>query len=251
MSLHTFDPKIAASVGVNASVIYQNILFWTEKNEANGRHIYDGHVWTYNSIKALTSLFPYLSASQIRTAIQKLIDADLIAEGNYNIAGYDRTKWYGVKSQMHLLEIANGIAKNRKPIPNVNTDIKPDKIYIDHFDDFWERYPRKAGKAAAQKAFAKAAKKHGADQIMFGLSQHLPALEKTEPQFRPHAATWLNGERYNDEPEQPTSGRASPNGGGYGGTGSGGGVGSGTANAFIAAAQKRGHDPNRGGPDDL
>ena len=35
MSMHSFDPEIAKKVGVNAAVIYQNIIFWTEKNAAN------------------------------------------------------------------------------------------------------------------------------------------------------------------------------------------------------------------------
>ncbi len=126
MSLHSFDPAIAAKVGLNAAVIYQNIIFWTRKNAANGRHIHDGHVWTYNSVKALNELFDYLTPNQIRTAIGKLIEAELIAEGNYNQSAYDRTKWYGVPSQVHLGESTNGSGENHKPIPDSKPDSKPD-----------------------------------------------------------------------------------------------------------------------------
>ena len=72
------------------------------------------------------------------------------------------------------------------------------------FAEFWTHYPRKAGKAAAVKAFTKAAKKHSTDDILFGLSQQIEAMRARDPQFIPHAATWLNAERWNDEPEQPT-----------------------------------------------
>ena len=126
MSVHTFDTDIAARVGVNAAAIYQNILFWTEKNAANGRHIHDGKVWTYNSVKAMNALFPYLSTSQIKTAVSKLVEAGLVFEGNYNKSAYDRTKWVGVPSPLHLSEIANGVAENRQPIPDSKPDTKPD-----------------------------------------------------------------------------------------------------------------------------
>ena len=33
--MHSFDPMVAERVGVNAAVIYQNFLFWCEKNKAN------------------------------------------------------------------------------------------------------------------------------------------------------------------------------------------------------------------------
>lgn len=71
------------------------------------------------------------------------------------------------------------------------------------FDDFWAAYPRKTVKSAARKAYAKAVKKARHEEIMFGLSRHLPALQAKEQQFIPHPATWLNQERWSDEPEQP------------------------------------------------
>jgi len=126
MSLHSFDPDIAIRVGVNAATIYQNILFWTKKNIANGKHIHDGFVWTYNSVSAMNELFPYLSPDQIRRALSKLVEDGLIAEGNYNTSGYDRTKWYGVNSQIHLAKTTNGFGENHKPIP----DSKPDNTIL-------------------------------------------------------------------------------------------------------------------------
>ena len=126
MSIHSFDTEIAAQVGLNAAAIYQNVFFWTAKNMANQRHIHDDYVWTYNSVRALADLFPYLSSSQIKTAVAKLVDAGLVVEGNFNKSAYDRTKWIGVPCSVHLPEIANGVAKNRQPIPDSKPDIKPD-----------------------------------------------------------------------------------------------------------------------------
>ena len=63
MSRHSFDPDIAACVGLNAAVIFQNITFWIEKNQANRRNFRDGWYWTYNSISAFGELFPYTGSS--------------------------------------------------------------------------------------------------------------------------------------------------------------------------------------------
>lgn len=128
MNLHSFNPDVAQKVGVNAAVVYQNIVFWTRKNLANGKRIHDGKVWTYNSVKALGELFPYLTASQLRTATQKLVDAGLIYEGNFNQSAYDRTKWYGVSTDLHLRKSENGNAENREPIPDSKPDSNTDTI---------------------------------------------------------------------------------------------------------------------------
>jgi hypothetical protein len=81
---------------------------------------------------------------------------------------------------------------------------------LDDFPEFWAAYPRKIGKGQARKAYAKAVKMVPHDEIMFGLSQQRPGMESKEAQFVPHASTWLNGERWDDEPEEPTSDPSNP-----------------------------------------
>ena len=67
------------------------------------------------------------------------------------------------------------------------------------FETFWESYPRKVGKGAARKAYASAIGR-GADPVevlsAIGLQRWSP-----EVQFRPHASTWLNADRWLDDPE--------------------------------------------------
>lgn len=127
---HSFDIEIASEYGVNSAIILKHIYFWVEKNEANERHLHEGHYWTYNSVKAFTELFPYMSRDQINTALKKLRENGLILEGQFNDAVFDRTKWYTLtekgkaiieKSEMHFGKSVNGLTKNPKPIP----DIKP------------------------------------------------------------------------------------------------------------------------------
>jgi hypothetical protein len=129
---HIFDVDIAAEYGINAAVLFENICYWIKQNEANETNFFDGDYWTYNSKKAFAELFPYMSEKQVRTALDKLIESNLIKTGNYNKLAYDRTLWYaltqkgkciGLTGQMDCYKKANANASNVQPIPNINTDI--------------------------------------------------------------------------------------------------------------------------------
>lgn len=137
---HHFDIEVAKKVGVNAAVIFKNICCWVEKNAANEKHFYDGYYWTYNSVKAFNSLFPYLTPRQIRTALDKLENDGFIKSGNYNKSSHDRTKWYCIARQFDLSEMSNGFDTNVKPIPdnklNNNTDNKRFKEKINKKEKF-------------------------------------------------------------------------------------------------------------------
>ena len=202
MSRHSFDPEVAQAVGVNAAVIYQNIVWWAEKNAANERHIHDGRVWTYNSVGAFETLFPYLSTSQIRTALEKLVEAGLLVTGNFNKSPYDRTKWYSPKEDFHLSKIANEFARNDKPIPDSKPVYKPDNSQPleASFDLWWEAYPRKEAKGSARKAYEKAIKKVAPDSLLKLTNAF--AFDK-ETRFIPHPATWLNAERWIEAQIEP------------------------------------------------
>jgi len=96
---------------------------------------------------------------------------------------------------------ASPLAQKQPPhnFGNNNLGNEPFKIN-DHFEDFWAAYPRKVAKGNARKAFAAAMKKATIEEISAGLNKQLAALSKKERQYIPHASTWLNGERWNDEP---------------------------------------------------
>ncbi len=74
------------------------------------------------------------------------------------------------------------------------------------FSRFWKLYPRKVGKDKAEKAWAKLKLTAELfDTIVSALAKHclLPGWTKDKGQFIPHAATWLNGKRWEDEVEAP------------------------------------------------
>lgn len=147
--MHSFEPNIAQRVGISAAVIYQNISWWCQKNAANERNIIDGLAWSYNSVRAFTTLFPYLTAKQVRTALTVLEDEGLILVANHNTDPRDRTKWYAICVQNSVPDPANGsapqgkavcppgqntFAPQGKPLPVSKPDIKPDGKPYDHRD---------------------------------------------------------------------------------------------------------------------
>lgn len=139
--IHSFNIREAEIYGVECSILLYNIRFWIEKNKSNNKHFYDDKYWTYNSAKAFKDLFPYFSEHQISRFLKKLEEENAIIVGNYNKAGYDKTKWYSVNdtlisqkckinasliSQNCKMEFANlqdGVRKIARPIPDINTDI--------------------------------------------------------------------------------------------------------------------------------
>ena len=74
---------------------------------------------------------------------------------------------------------------------------------LQSFEAFWKAYPRRVGKGAARKAYEKAIKIATPDEIMAGLIRQLAYYATREQQFIPHPSTWLNGERWDDEPQIP------------------------------------------------
>lgn len=69
------------------------------------------------------------------------------------------------------------------------------------FDRFYEAYPRKVGRPAAIKAFAKCkADEALVDQMIAAIEEQKQSAQwvKDDGQFIPHPATWLNNERWTD-----------------------------------------------------
>lgn len=67
------------------------------------------------------------------------------------------------------------------------------------FDQFWSAYPRKNGKASARKAWAKAVAKADPDHIINAALSFSADPNRVET-YTAHPSTWLNDERWDDEP---------------------------------------------------
>lgn len=87
----------------------------------------------------------------------------------------------------------NPIQSNPNPYPNP---------YMVNFNTFWSEYPKKKAKGDAEKAF----KKLNPDEVL--MKTIMSAIEKAKKsddwlkdggKFIPHPATWLRGQRWEDE----------------------------------------------------
>lgn len=75
-------------------------------------------------------------------------------------------------------------------------------VVATRFDCFWQHYPKKVGKGAAEKAFSKVSPSDALLQAMLlAISQWRTSKQwtKNNGQFIPNPATWLNQRRWEDE----------------------------------------------------
>lgn len=144
---HSFNIELAAKYGIEEAIIIKNIQFWIDKNKANDRHFYDGKFWTYNSVKAFTELFPYMSESKIRRTLENLVSKGVLIKGNFNQSGYDRTLWYAFQNeQMDLSESTNGVVQNDEPIPDSKQDGKQEVSFEEKYKFFLKSFNEITGK---------------------------------------------------------------------------------------------------------
>lgn len=88
--------------------------------------------------------------------------------------------------------------------PDPALPITTDVVTVpDRFDEFWEKWPRKVDKPAAQRAWKKAVKKIPAQRLVELTAAYASHPYLPEKAFIPNPATWLNGERWNDDPPPP------------------------------------------------
>ena len=223
---HSFDIDLAEAYGILEAILLNHFQHWIKHNAANEKHYHDGRYWTFNTVKAFAELFPYASAKQIRTALNRLIDAGVLMTGNYNKTTYDRTLWYAFTDeglticpirQMDVAKKKNGCAKKGKPIPNtitstntntkqINNNDQPakpsDHELLIEFEDLWAPYPRKQGKAKALEAY-KRARKAGVDKttVLDGITRYNAQItaNNTKSKYIMQGSTWFNGKRWEDE----------------------------------------------------
>ncbi len=71
----------------------------------------------------------------------------------------------------------------------------------DGFEEFWKEYPRKVGRQDALKAWNKCKTLPEIESLLAIVRswKSSPEWQKDAGQFIPHAATWLNGNRWEDE----------------------------------------------------
>jgi hypothetical protein len=76
------------------------------------------------------------------------------------------------------------------------------------FNDFWTAYPRKIGKRTAEAAFIRACKRTSAEIVVAAAQRLADDPNLPDPQFIPHATTWLNRDGWEEPPMPSRNGKS-------------------------------------------
>jgi len=71
------------------------------------------------------------------------------------------------------------------------------------FEQFWSQYPKRVGKGAARASWNKQHLDSKAVKILDALGKQGAFINREGGKFTPNPATWLNQNRWEDEPPQP------------------------------------------------
>lgn len=134
---------------------------------------------------------------QVRSGSLAIPNFDRHLSENAKKRAISRKSMAKSRSKARCRESATFTQPEKRREEKINTPIPPEG-----FAEFWKIFPRKVGRQAAEKAWGKIRP----DPAL--LSRILSAVEaqsrtqawtKDGGQFIPHAATWLNGKRWEDE----------------------------------------------------
>ena len=182
---HHFDVEIAKRYGMIEAILLNHFEYWIELNRTNEKNFFEGRYWTFNSMKALKEIFPYLSEKRIRNALKHLQEEGLILTGNFNKVSYDRTLWYTFsdlavsilpKGQMDLPKKANGFTEKGEPIPDNNPDNNSDKNKYSTWKEFSNGNEELLEACKAFEEMRKKIKKPLTDRARAGIQKKLQEL---------------------------------------------------------------------------
>ena len=206
-------PNLAKEIGLNEAIILQQMHYWMNSS----KHLYDGKKWIYNSYPQWVEQFPFWSESTVKRTIHSLDKQNLLFIGNYNKAGFDKTKWYSINYSELNKRVTRPPGQNdptmsskwsddnvkmNRPIPETTTEITTEttnnnsatKVTQEQFDQWWNLYDKKLDKKKAFSLFKSALKKHEFETIMNGTKNYLKTI--TDKQYQKYPKTFLSQESF-------------------------------------------------------
>lgn len=131
-----------------------------------------------------------------------LMSKNMIDEGN-NPVSWQKRQFLSDSStnrvQKHRERKAKQACNVSVTPPDTDTDTET-TIALRGFDQFWLAYPKKVGKGAAEKAFAKARLNGHLPEVLKSIEvqKRSEQWQKDGGQYIPNPATWLNQKRWED-----------------------------------------------------
>ncbi|MCT3578502.1 replication protein [Levilactobacillus brevis] len=219
-------PSLAVRVGLKEAIVLQQFHYWLQRSSNNR----DGYKWVYNSYDEWHKQFPFFSKVTLRRTINSLEKQGYLVSGNYNKAGFDKTKWYRIDYQRmnkacdqndhtrcsncsHAGDQNEQTNTNRLPETTTETTkdnsaavAAPSSIESD-FEEIWSAYPSKKGKKQAfnhYKAWRKKSAKHSNDYLFSQLKLYKQYIAQNKKWYHPmDGSKWFNG-RFDDEYQEST-----------------------------------------------
>jgi len=111
--------ELARILGLNESIVIQQIHYWLEINKKKNHNYRDGKYWTYNTYPEWHEQFPFWSESTIKRIMRGLEKEGYIISTQYNKKTYDKTKWYTIdyeKIDLLVQEARNNRMGQNDPI---------------------------------------------------------------------------------------------------------------------------------------
>ncbi len=71
---HSFEPAHAQAYGLEEAIIIHHFSWWIEKNRVDGKNLFEGRTWSYNSYAGIAAHFSYLNPRKVRGALDKLVE---------------------------------------------------------------------------------------------------------------------------------------------------------------------------------
>lgn len=87
-----FHPKLAELLGLNESIILNQIHYWINKKN----NIINNKSWVYNSYENWHKQLSFLSTNTIKKTIKNLENVEILLCDNFNKCKMDKTKWYTI-----------------------------------------------------------------------------------------------------------------------------------------------------------
>ena len=193
-------PSLAVKIGIGPAIVLQQIQYWSTRVKQSE----DGYFWVYNTIEEWNKQFPFWHQNTIATHLKKLRDLEILIAEFRAESELNRTLFY----RIDYTKLGGTIPQKLCNESHNNCDIpiytETTKEYSDYFLKFWKSYPSKKAKEAAWKAFKKL-KMNDEFLAMLIKAINQQGLPSRDIQFVPHASTWLNAKRWEDEITAPTT----------------------------------------------
>lgn len=219
-------PSLAAMLNsLDEAVILQQIHYWIEKRQ----NYCEGRYWVYNSMENWMQQFPWIkSRTTLTRYFNNLEKKGLLITGNYNKAGFDKTKWYTIDySTLSDFEqrlyrtcttsdqnLVNGMNRtcttNTIDYTEITSEsttnkqanaVSADADLSESFNKLWNLYPKKQGKKDAfrhYKAWRKKSKDNTDDYLLRKLNEYKAYLAANQWLHPMNGSTWFNG-RFDDD----------------------------------------------------